>query len=207
MKSKITMLATVGVAMAWGAGAAEPKFGPPVQLFNGKDLSGWAFSGDAVKAAWSVKDGVIHNAGRPGGYIRTEKDYTNFKLTLEFRHLSKGNGGVLLRVVGPDKVWPKSVEAQGMVGNVGDIFTIDQFPLKTDRARGRHTPKMHPSNEKPMGEWNTYEITANRGTLELKVNGLVQNTGTEFEEVPGKIALQSEGAEMEFRNLVLTPIE
>ncbi len=209
MKSRFAMLAAVVAAMAGAAWAAEPKFGAPVPLFNGKDLSGWAFSGDAVKAAWSVKDGVMHNAGKPGGYIRTEKTYTNFKISLEFRHLSKGNGGVLLRAQAPDKVWPRSIECQGMVANVGDIWNIDQFPMKTDPARtgGRRTQKLAASNEKPMGEWNTYEIVLNRGDLEIRVNGLLQNSATECWETPGWICLQSEGAEMEFRNLVLTPIE
>jgi len=199
--------AILATALSFATNADEPKAGTPVSLFNGKDLSGWPFSAPAQTNVWSVKDGVLHSIGKPAGYIRTATPYTNYRLTLEFRHLSKGNGGVLLRVVGPDKVWPKSVEAQGMAGHVGDIFTIDGFPLKTDRARGRHTVKLHPSNEKPLGEWNTYEITVDHGNLELKVNGLVQNTGTDFEEVPGTIALQSEGAEMEFRNLRLVPIE
>jgi hypothetical protein len=112
-------------------------------------------------------------------------------------------------MVGPDKVWPRSIEAQGQYQAAGDIWNIDKFPMKVDASRtsDRHTGKMHDSNEKPVGEWNQYEITFDRGYLELKVNDLVQNTATDCWETPGKICLQSEGSPMEFRNLVLIPIK
>ena len=184
-------------------------FGETKRLFNGKDLAGWTFSSDKNKEAWSVKDGILLNQGRPGGYIRTKADYTNYILRLQWRHLGKGNGGVLLRTVGPDKVWPRSIEAQGQFNAAGDIWNIDKFPMKAapDRTRGRHTRKMHPSNEKPANDgWNQYEITMDGPKLELKVNELVQNTATECWETAGKIALQSEGSKMEFRNIVLIPI-
>jgi hypothetical protein len=111
-------------------------------------------------------------------------------------------------MTGPDKVWPKSIECQGQSGAMGDIWNIDKFPMKVaeDRTSGRHTKKLHPSNEKPPGEWNRYEMTLDGGNLELAVNGLVQNTAAECQEVPGKICLQSEGGAMEYRNLVLVPI-
>ncbi|MBN1419628.1 MAG: DUF1080 domain-containing protein, partial [Planctomycetes bacterium] len=133
-------------------------YGGARRLFNGKDLAGWTFSGEALKDAWSVKDGILACTGRPAGYLRTTEDWTNFVLRCQFRHLTGGNGGVLLRIVGPDKVWPRSIEAQGASGRVGDIYTIDQFPLKAaeERTRGRHTRKIHPSNERALGEWNEY---------------------------------------------------
>jgi len=184
-------------------------FGGARLIFNGKNLDGWTLSSDALKDTWGVKDGVMNNKGRPVGYIRTTEDFTNYILRLQFRHQGRGNGGVLVRMVGPDKVWPRSIEAQGQYTAAGDIWNIDNFPMKVDpaRTRGRHTRKMHESNEKPVGEWNQYEITMDGGYLELKVNELVQNTATECWETPGKICLQSEGSAMEFRNLVLVPIK
>ncbi|NQT83349.1 DUF1080 domain-containing protein, partial [bacterium] len=65
--------------------------------FNGKDLDGWTVSSDNLKDTWSVKDGVMVNKGKPVGYIRTTADFTNYILRLQFRHLGRGNGGVLLR--------------------------------------------------------------------------------------------------------------
>lgn len=179
-----------------------------VQLFNGKDLTGWTFSSEQVERTFLAKNGVLVDKGSPAGYIRTEKDYRNFILRLELRHLTKGNGGVLVRMVGPDKVWPKSIECQGMSGDVGDIFNIDQFPAKADpsRTEGRRTVKLFPSNERPLGEWNTCEIIADGGEIIVKVNGMLQNSLTEVEEVPGRICLQSEGAQMEFQNIRLIPL-
>jgi len=187
----------------------KSNYGKAVRLFNGESLDGWVPSSDKCKDTFGVSGGVITNTGRPAGYIRTETDYTNYALHLQLRHIKGGNSGVLLRMVGADKVWPKSIEAQGMSDNMGDIFIIGGFPLKTDpkRARGRHTPKMHPSNERPLGQWNDYEMTLDGGNLEILVNNLLQNAGTEAEEVPGKICLQSEGSPKEFRNIVLVPIE
>lgn len=187
-----------------------------VQLFNGKDLTGWSAHfndpNPKIHDVWSVKEGgILHCKGQPIGYIYTDKDYTSYKLKLEWRGVGKpGNSGVLLRVQEPHKVWPKSIEAQLQSRNAGDIWNIDQFPMTVaeDRTEGRHTKKIHETNEKPVegGEWNTYEITLDGPNLELKVNGLVQNRATNCQIIPGKIALQSEGAEIEFRNIVLTPL-
>jgi hypothetical protein len=185
-----------------------PTYGDPIQLFDGKSLAGWAFSSDRQKNTWSVKDGVIRDSGKPAGYLRTTGDYTHYVLRVQMRHLTRGNSGVLVRMVGPDKVWPRSIEAQGMYGNMGDIFNIDKFPMKSDPARtsGRRIRKLHLSSERPLGEWNLYEITLDGGTLEIRVNGRLQNRAKECWETPGKICLQAEGAQLEFRNLTLIPI-
>lgn len=184
------------------------RFGKALRLFDGKTLTGWTVSSPKLKNTWSVKDGVLDDTGKPAGYLRTTADYTNYVLRVQLRHLTKGNSGVLVRMVGKDKVWPRSIECQGQFGNLGDIWNIDNFPMKVaaGRTQGRHTAKRHPPNEKPLGHWNQYEITLNGGDLEIKVNDLVQNTATECWETPGKICLQAEGAHIQFRNLVLIPI-
>ncbi|MCP3915185.1 MAG: DUF1080 domain-containing protein [bacterium] len=193
----------------------EPKFGPPVELFDGASLDGWTFhlSGKDADPAnvWLARDGVLRCEGKPAGYIRTEADFTNYELTLEWRfdpERGPGNSGVLLRMVGTDKVWPKSIEAQLQSRHAGDIWNIDHFPMQVDPARtqGRRTRKLLPTNEVPLGGWNRYRIVLDHGELVLEVNGVVQNLGRWCEEVPGKICLQSEGAYIEFRNIRLRPI-
>jgi hypothetical protein len=183
-------------------------FGEARLLFNGKDLSGWVPSSDALKDTFGVKDGVITDTGKPAGYLRTEEDFTSYVLRVQMKHVAAGNSGVLARVQAPDKVWPRSIECQGQTNSMGDIWNIDKFPMTVDPARtsGRHTTKLYPSNEKPLGQWNDYEITLDGGALELKVNTLVQNTAADCAEMPGKIALQAEGSQKEFRNIVLIPI-
>ncbi|MEQ8765751.1 MAG: DUF1080 domain-containing protein [Planctomycetota bacterium] len=194
---------------------AEPVLGEPIRLFDGKTFEGWThhLSNPSVpfEKVWQIEDGVIQCSGQPAGYIRTEADFTSYVLTLEWRFdpaRGPGNSGVLLRMIGEDKVWPKSIEAQLQHRNAGDIWNIDQFGMDVDpqRTQGRRTVKLQPSSEKPMGEWNRYEITLDRGRLKLVVNGVLQNTATWCDEVPGKICLQSEGAYIELRNIELRPI-
>lgn len=183
-----------------------------VCLFNGNDLSGWTFHLRDPEAkmgdVWSVADGVLHSTGKPVGYLRTEKKYTNYVLELQWRWpegSKPGNNGVLVRIVGEDKVWPKSIEAQLAHQNAGDIWNIDQFPMTVDpeRTTGRRTRKLEESNEKPLGQWNQYEIIVDGGDLTLKVNGVVQNMASEVKEVAGTIGLQSEGVPIEYRNIRL----
>ena len=195
------------------------KLGEQVMLFNGKDTAGWkAFVPDLAKdkkdplSVWSVKDGVLQCAGRQIGYIQTEALYDNYVLELDWRFdpaKGPGNSGVLLRTVGDDKVWPKSMEAQLESRSAGDFWNIDAVKATVDAARtdGRHTVKMKDTNEKPLGEWNHYRIVVNGGTIELWVNGLLQNVATNVEVNKGRIALQSEGAYIEFKNIILRPIQ
>src|SRR5262249_44735012 len=117
-------LALAGLTAALLAGlaltAARAEEGKTVELFNGKDLTGWKTFIDPrdkgktkPEDIWSVKDGVIHCKGRPNGYIITEKDHGDYVLEVEWRWPGKpGNSGVLCHVSGPDKIWPKSFEAQ-----------------------------------------------------------------------------------------------
>ena len=184
------------------------------KLFNGKDFEGWtAFLKDDGKLedVWSIDDGVLICTGQPAGYIRTKDQYANFILKLEWRWSPEknqpGNSGVLFRCVGEDKVWPACIEAQLQHENAGDFWNIGEFPMKTDPARlkGRNTKKTHMA-ERPVGQWNEYEIIVNHGDITLIVNGETLNTATEAKEVPGWIALQSEGAEIHFRNIRLSPL-
>jgi hypothetical protein len=189
-----------------------------IELFNGKDLAGWTYylSDSKVKMedVWSVKDGVIICKGRPSGYLRTEKDYSNYVLTLEWRWpegTERGNSGVLVHASTPNAlgVWPKSIEAQLALGNAGDIWVIGttiEIPDKEKRVRDRRHLNLTDDSEKPVGQWNTYEVTAKGDELILKVNGDVVNHATKCSETKGAICLQSEGAEVHFRNIKLRPL-
>jgi hypothetical protein len=183
-------------------------------LFNGRDLRGWTahlLEGATVEEVWKVENGVLVCAGKPAGYLRTEGDHENFVLKLEWRWpegKQPGNSGVLVRKVGEDKVWPKSVEAQLHSGSAGDFWCIDEFPMRTapERLKGRNTRRSH-TNENPIGSWNEYEIVVDGDQVILLVNGEVLNQAWDVQELPGSICLQSEGAEIHFRNIRLAPIE
>lgn len=184
-----------------------------VALFDGRSLDGWAVIGaDADGGTWTVRDGVLHCTGTPAGYIRTTESYTNFVLRVQWRWdpetRQTGNSGVLVRVVGQDSVWPRSVEAQLHAGNAGDFICIGGTEIVGDPARtsGRRIVKSHAA-ERPAGEWNEYEIIVNGGEITLIVNGEVLNHATGAEVVAGAIALQSEGTPIQFRNIRLVPLE
>jgi hypothetical protein len=160
---------------------------------------------------WSIdpKEGIIICKGQPAGYIRTIAPYTNYILKLQWRFSpvtkKAGNSGVLLRIQPPDKVWPRSIEAQLQSGAAGDFWLIEGARLDTpeervDKGAPRHRLRTR-TNEKPIGQWNEYEITCDGGRVTLKVNGEVLNEGTNAEEVAGTIGLQSEGSEIHFRNI------
>jgi hypothetical protein len=212
-------LLTVG-----GAAAADAEKGvkETVSLFNGKDLTGWRTYLDPSKKTqpseiWSISDGVIHCKGSVAGYLLTEKEYDNYVLRFQWRFppgSKGGNSGCFVHVVGPDKVWPKGIEAQLMHKQAGDFWLVDGAKLKIDEAR--HDPKSErhyyrlkkdEAIEKPIGEWNQYEITCDGNNIKLVVNGHFVNEGTDGELSKGRILLQSEGAPIEFRNIELTPLK
>jgi hypothetical protein len=201
---------------------AEDKDNSATKLFNGKDLSGWKIFLDPKSKAdpesvWYVKDGELVCKGQPYGYLITEKEYSNYILKVQWRWTPEGdnnkrNSGVFVHVSGKDKIWPKGVEAQLYRDHAGDFWLVDGFKLNVDKERqdkksANHYLRMKTSGvEKAIGEWNQYEITCKGSTIKLVVNDVLQNEGAHAESSKGKILLQSEGAEIHFRNIELTPI-
>lgn len=191
--------------------AAEPQ-----KLFNGKDLEGWTFDGidPQVKPAevWSVADGNLVCKGRPPGVIRTKADYQNYELTVEWRWApggKPGNSGLLVHASKPREmfVWPKSLEVQLGAGNAGDFWMIGEtVTVAGTTPAGRRLIKRQESAEKPAGEWNSMKVRCQGDTITVWVNGALMNEGTGLSATKGAICLQSEGAEIHFRKVELTPI-
>lgn len=189
-----------------------------VPLFNGKDLSGWAYHLDKpdvkMEDVWSAKDGVLLCKGQPVGYLLTKKkDFENYVLTLEWRWPEKGgNNGVLVHVTEPGAlgVWPKSLEVQLGSGDAGDFWVIGTT-MKLDEPEGRIEDRRHKNlsdgDEKPLGEWNKMKITCRGDEVLVKVNGKLVNHAKNVSQAKGAIALQSEGTPIEFRNIKLTPLK
>ncbi len=214
-------LATVAVVTWFIAQSGVSAQGQTVKLFNGKDLTGWKqfVAPNATvepKDIWSIKDGVILCKGQVNGYLITEQEYENYVFKVQWRWgesvTRSRNSGVFVHVTGPDKIWPKSIEAQLMSGRAGDFWLVDGFQLTVDPARrdpnqARHYFRMKDEVEKTLGEWNQYEITCKGNAVKLVINGQVVNEATDAELSKGKILLQSEGAEVHFRNVELTPIK
>ena len=108
----------------------------------------------------------------------------------------------------PDKVWPKSIEAQLLSENAGDFWLIDGTEIKEHKDKSsRRVGKREESSEKTPGEWNKYEIFCKGNTIQLYVNGVLQNEGTEASVQSGKICFQSEGKPIQFRSIYLEPVD
>ena len=119
-----------------------------------------------------------------------------------------GNSGVLLRMVGEDKVWPRRVEAQLQSGQAGDFWNIDEFPMKVAAARtnGRNTRRTHTQRAADRRSGTTTRSSSTAGDVTLIVNDEILNEAWDVEVIPGKICLQSEGAEIHFRDVRLAEI-
>ena len=188
-------------------------------LFNGRDFSGWELQTTPVAtiadAFRVLPDGVIASTGAPSGFLATTESYRNYKLHVEWRWNGKpGNGGVLLHISPGafDRVWPVSLQVQTKNGSAGDLLPMaaGSFAEALTSAPGAATRiKAHPAadSEKPVGEWNQCDIVSRDGTVEVTVNGVLQNRVTHVTPASGRIGFQLEGTPYELRNVALTPLD
>ena len=122
------------------------------ELFNGKDLAGWVCVVDSLGdvpagEVFTVRDGNIRIAGQPFGYMRTARQYGDYRLHAEWRWIGEAtNSGIFQRVQEGDKVWPQGIECQLMAGRAGDLVLlggaraagiepVGKFPVKARRCR------------------------------------------------------------------------
>lgn len=188
------------------------------KLFNGKDLSNWNFLVDknAVPAeqVFFIKDGKIHITGNPFGYMYTKEKYGDFKLHVEWRWPEgvEANSGIFLLIEETKNPFPNGIECQLHAGDAGDLLLLGGSDIVEFQNRpGTKRPafpvvqKVHPSSEKPAGEWNEANIYVKNGVITVFINGVYQNTGTNKVK-EGYIGLQSEGKDVEFRTVTLTKL-
>jgi hypothetical protein len=177
----------------------NPKWGEPIQLFNGKDLTGWKLRFEKGKGCWGVEDGAMTNSQGCVDII-TEQKFKDFKLALEFKLVERSNSGVYLRgryEVQIEDNYGKTLDSHGMGGLYGFL-----------------TPKANAS--KKAGEWQKYEITLVGRQLTVTLNGQTVIDKEEMpgitggaldsnEGAPGPIMLQGDHGKVWFRNVALTP--
>jgi hypothetical protein len=211
---------TAGLALlagaAWLARAEDKKadkddgFKP---LFNGKDFTGWkthlAKKDADPDKTWTIKDGVIDCTGLPNGYFYTEKPYKNYVIKYEWRYPADQpekttlNSGLLLHISGEHKVWPKCVEAQGAYKNHGKLYFVSGAKKIEDKEDGDARQKAL----KPKEEWHTTEATCkDDGTIVVKINGVEVASG-KSDLTEGVIGFQSEGAHIQFRNILIKELK
>jgi hypothetical protein len=180
--------------------SSAPKWGRPLPLFNGKDLTGWKMSDPNSKVVWTVENGTLVSPGH-GPEIITEARFQDFKLHIEFNCAPKSNSGVYLR------------------GRYELQVEDDPVPEAPSQRTGGIYGFLAPSPEPPRkpGVWQTYDATlvGRRVTVALNGKTIIDNqeipgiTGSALdshEELPGPIYLQgSEDGHVAYRNIVITP--
>ena len=198
-------------------GLSVPQFR---DMFNGKDLDGWV-NVNTDKDTWRVKNGELICSGHPIGVMRSEKQYENFVLHIEWMHIEPGgNSGVFAwsdaqpnpRTRLPNGVevqmleleWPELHKKDGVTPPLayvhGELFGVNGVTTVPDTPRG--TRSMSIENRcKGRGEWNTYDVVAVDGVIKLSVNGKFVNGIRGTSRKKGYLCLESEGAEIHFRNI------
>lgn len=217
MKTRTVLLSLFVLLVAAGMTQAQPKANKKakgqktsvVKLFNGKNLNNWEFhlrdaSVDPA-TVFTAADGVIKIKGEPFGYMRTKDAYSDYTLSLEWRWPSEPtNSGVFVHTQLPDTIWPKCIECQLKAGSAGDFVCMNGADMNERKDKAvRSVKKLAESSEKPAGEWNKMVVVCMGNTVTVSVNGVVQNKGTGLNVSSGHICLQSEGRELEFRNVIL----
>lgn len=210
---------------------AVSSFAQPLELFNGRDLTGWHVdvpvmdnNPDAINP-FIVRDGLLVSLGTPGGHLITDSIFKNYRLVAEYRFAGKpGNCGVLVHASTPRalyKMFPKSLEVQMMHENAGDFWCIVEDIKVPDmvarrgpeeewgiiEGKNRRILNLTDGSEKKPGEWNTMVIECYDREVKVWVNGDLVNYGFDCTANEGQIAVQAEGSEVEFRKLELAPIQ
>jgi len=195
-----------------------PQYKP---LFNGKDLTGWV-NVNTDKDTWYVKDGMLVCTGHPIGVMRTDKQYENFLLHIEWRHMEAGgNSGVFAwseGTVPEGRRLPKGMEIQmleldwvnqhkmkdGTLPPIayvhGELFGANGLITTPDNPRGTRSKSIE-NRCKGKGQWNVYDVVCVDGTVKLSVNGKFVNGVRNASIKKGYLCLESEGAEIQFRNI------
>jgi hypothetical protein len=203
-------------AQATTAPSSAPAPAPAgaAMLLNGKDLTGWRLYLEGTstdpKSVYTIADGELHTNTKARGYFATDKSYSDYHLHVEWRWPKDAarntNSGVLIHLTGPDVIWPKCFECQVQSGNAGQLVGMDNdIPAAPMQQNRKRAPRLAQPSEKPLGEWNTYDIHAKGDSIEVFVNGVRQNKVEKISSTSGQIALQLEGSPIDFRNVWLKP--
>ena len=199
-------------------------------LFNGKDLSGWTMDVPAhdkkpdLPKPFTVRKGMLVSLGKPAGHLLTEQEFADFRLVAEYRFAGKpGNCGILIHAStlrNLYKMYPQSIEVQMNHKHAGDFWCIVENIVVPDMVKRRGPEKnwgitegqarrilnLTDGSEKPVGEWNRMKIECLGNEVKVWMNGTLVNHGYSCSAGKGKLAIQAEGSEVEFRRLDLTPL-
>jgi hypothetical protein len=218
--ARVALLFALSPWLALVRGETPAGFRP---LFNGRDLTGWV-NVNTDPDTWKVRDGLLVCRGHPIGVMRSDRQYENFILHVEWMHLEPGgNSGVFVwsdATPVADKRLPQGCEVQmlelewpnlhrakdGTLPPVayvhGELFGANGLTVVPDNPRGARSMSFE-NRCKGRGEWNTYDVVCVDGVIKLSVNGKFVNGISQASVRKGYLCLESEGAEIHFRNISL----
>jgi hypothetical protein len=211
------LVAFVGMfSMAWTAEDDVPVGFEP--LFNGKDLKGWKAYGGKMEV-WGAENGLLFAKGAGGGWLLTDKEYSDFELRLEYRwEKDGGNSGVALRAPLVSDVSWKGIEIQLI--DDAHYEKVHNYKLKPTQHTGSIYGVVPPSKlpGKGPGEWNQMRIIAKDRKITVVLNGQTVTDANlddykdSIKEHPGllrdkgHLGVQSHDGRVEFRNLYVKPL-
>lgn len=179
-----------------------------IQLFNGKDLNGWIIENNGQ---FVVEDGLI-KLNQGSGWLRTDKMYSDFALTIEFRFLETlANSGIFVRTGGTSNDDESGYPNDGYQIQCHDSI-VAEHPIATLIPYGApvyYQSYSHEALEKayrPAGEWQTYEIVCLGESLKISLNGEVITRAVDIKNLEGYIGIQGEHGFLEFRKFELTEL-
>ena len=195
---------------------------PFISLFNGKNLDGWNTflrkigSNTDPNNNFKIANDELFVSGKDLGYAITKNGYKNFHFKVDFkwgkkrwppRENNKRDAGICYNIPmnEPDSIWPQSIECQIQEGDTGDFWLLGFSTIKVKGVQNvpaNHTQMIkYADNEKPSGEWNTVEVISYNGKCVHIVNGVIVNVGEDASIKSGRLLLQSEYAEVYYRNV------
>ena len=187
-------------------------------LFNGKDLQGWKVYGGKMET-WGVDNGVLFTRSKGGGWLLTDKEYSDFELRLEYRFEKPGgNSGVALRAPQTAEVSTKGIEIQ-LIDDTG-YEKVHNYKLKPTQHTGSIYGVVPPSKlpARGPGEWNKMRIVVKGRRITVELNGeTVTDANLEdhkahikehpgIERTKGRLGVQSHDGRVEFRDLLVKPL-
>ncbi|SHF39403.1 protein of unknown function [Mariniphaga anaerophila] len=233
MRKPIVLLCLLVAAFSFNISAQKlvAKFGKEVpwqNVLDNSDVAGNTVSWMQVNTepeTWKVDGEVLICSGLPIGVIRSEKEYENFIMHIEWRHMEAGgNSGTFVwsKAIPGDNRLPDGVEVQMLeldwvnqnmrngekppIAYVhGELFGVGGVEIVPDNPRGKRSKSIE-NRCKGKGEWNTYDVVCVDGTVKLSVNGKFVNGISQSSQKKGFICLEAEGAEIQFRNIKIVKL-
>jgi len=210
-------------ALEFGKAVSIKDITPATQ---GKEIPLKWINVNTAEKTWTKQKEILICSGEPIGVMRSEKQYENFILHIEWKHIEPGgNSGVFVWSKAnpaeesrlPDGVEVQMLELDWINLHIkdgvippdayvhGELFGVGGVKTIPDNPRGTRSKSVE-NRCKGRGNWNTYDVICVDGVIKLSINGKFVNGISQSSQKKGYICLESEGAEIHFRNIKIVEL-